>query len=53
MAYTLGPKVVIWRLLRAQSICHIPTWVVVKIMGPFWVLIIIRHLIFRVPKTGP
>ena len=28
-------------------------WVVVKIMVPFWVPIIIRHLIFRVPKTGP
>ena len=29
------------------------TWVVVKIMVPFWVPIIIRHLIFRVPKIGP
>ena len=28
-------------------------WVVVKIMVPFWVLIIIRHLLFRVPKKGP
>ena len=28
-------------------------WVVVKIMVPFWVPIIIRHLIFRVPKKGP
>ena len=28
-------------------------WVVVKIMVPFWVPIIIRHLIFRVPKRGP
>ena len=28
-------------------------WVVVKIGVPFWVPIIIRHLIFRVPKTGP
>ena len=27
--------------------------VVVKIRVPFWVLIIIRHLIFRVPKKGP
>ena len=26
------------------------TWVVVKIMVPFWVPIIIRHLLFRVPK---
>ena len=29
------------------------TWVVVKIMVPFWIPIIIRHLIFRVPKKGP
>ena len=28
-------------------------WVVVKIMVPFWVPIIIRHLILRVPKKGP
>ena len=28
-------------------------WVVVKIMVPFWIPIIIRHLIFRVPKKGP
>ena len=28
-------------------------WVVVKIMGPFWISFIIRHLIFRVPKKGP
>ena len=27
-------------------------WVVVKIMAPFWIPIIIRHLIFRVPKKG-
>ena len=27
--------------------------VVVKIRVPFWVLIMIRHLIFRVPKKGP
>ena len=25
-------------------------WMVVKIMGPFWIPVIIRHLIFRVPK---
>ena len=29
------------------------TWVVVKIMVPFWVPIILRHLILRVPKKGP
>ena len=27
-------------------------WVVVKIMIPFWIPIIIRHLIFRVPEKG-
>ena len=27
-------------------------WVVVKIMVPFWVPIIARHLLFRVPKKG-
>ena len=29
---------------------HLPRWVVVKIMVPFGVPILIRHLIFRVPK---
>ena len=28
-------------------------WVVVKIMVPFWIPIIIRHLICRVPRKGP
>ena len=28
-------------------------WVVVKIMVPFWVLNIVRHLLFGVPKKGP
>ena len=32
---------------------YVGIWVVVKIMVPFWVPIIIRHLIFRVPKKGP
>ena len=27
--------------------------VVVKIMVPFWIPVIIRHLILRVPKEGP
>ena len=27
-------------------------WVAVKIMVPFWVLNIIRHLVFRGPKRG-
>ena len=28
-------------------------WVVAKIRVPFWVPIIIRHLVFRVPKRDP
>ena len=28
-------------------------WVVVKIVVPFWVLSMMRHLVFRGPKTGP
>ena len=28
-------------------------WVVVKTMVPFWVPIIVRHLLFRVPQKGP
>ena len=28
-------------------------WVVVKTVVPFWIPIIIGHLIFRVPKKGP
>ena len=30
-----------------------PIWVVVKIRVPFCVPIIIRHLLFGVPKKGP
>ena len=30
-----------------------PIWVVVKLMVRFWIPIIIRHLICRVPKKGP
>ena len=29
------------------------TWVVVKIMVPFWVPNIVRHLLFRVPQKEP
>ena len=29
-----------------------PSWVVVKIMAPFWIPITRRHLTFRVPKKG-
>ena len=28
-------------------------WVIVKMMVSFWISIIIRHLICRVPKKGP
>ena len=35
------------------KVCIGHIWVVVKIMVPFWVPIIIRHLLFRVPKKGP
>ena len=28
-------------------------WVVVKIRVPFWVPIMVRHLLFRVQKKGP
>ena len=31
---------------------YIDIWVVAKIMVPFWVPNIIRHLLFRVPKRG-
>ena len=31
----------------------VPIWVVVKIMVPFGVLTMIRHLMFRAPKKGP
>ena len=31
---------------------NLAIWVVVKIMVLFWVPIIIRHLLFRVPKKG-
>ena len=30
--------------------CSSATWVVVKMMVPFWIPIVIRHLIFRGPK---
>ena len=35
--------------LRQQK----PIWVVVKIIVLFWVLSIIRHLVFRGPNRGP
>ena len=52
------------RRIRAQAIIVlivVPTietllaaiWMAVKMMVPFWLLNIIRHLIWRVPKKGP
>ena len=40
-------------MVRNGCSAEFHTWVVVKIMVPFWVPIIIRHLLFRVPKKGP
>ena len=38
----------------AKAACTLSEiWVVVKIRVPFWVPIIIRHLLFRVPPKGP
>ena len=41
-------RVLYWGPLFSET----PIWVVVKIMIPFWVLIVMRHLIFRVPQKG-
>ena len=38
--------------MGAQNLGMKLTCVVVKIMVPFWVLIIIRHLILRIPQQG-
>ena len=38
---------------KVSALDILPIWVVVKIMVPFWVPNIIRHLLFRVPKKGP
>ena len=35
---------------KIQNVFVSFTWVVVRNMAPFWIPIIIRHLIFRVPK---
>ena len=37
---------------RVKGLNPKPTWVVVKIMVPFWIPIIIRPLICRVPQKG-
>ena len=41
------------RLLPCIILITSTIWMVVKIMVPFRVLSIIRHLVFRGPKKGP
>ena len=51
-----GGRLVRWLCVEAEvSLIGVPVdiWVVVKIRVLFWVPIIIRHLLFRVPKKGP
>ena len=53
----LGPKVLYYRRnfgsqLPSGCICG-PSGIVLKIMGPFWLHIVLRHLIFRGTKMGP
>ena len=38
---------------EAQQFPEQAMWVVVENRVPFWLMIIIRHLLFRVPKNGP
>ena len=49
---TAGPRRVDMGALWLFSLVP-KVWVVVKIMVPCWIPIIIRQLIFRVPKKGP
>ena len=37
---------------KGSQFRELAMWVVVRIMVPFWVLNIVRHLLFRVPKRG-
>ena len=39
--------------VRMSQLQGLHVWVVVKIVVPFGFPIIVRHLIFRVPKKGP
>ena len=39
--------------LQGRLAFRLSIWVVVKIMVPVRIPVIIRHLIFRVPKKGP
>ena len=38
---------------RRNIVDIVNMWVVIKIMASFWFPIILRHLLFRVPKKGP
>ena len=54
--FKLGSTVSFWKTPRFNNLGFQalgPTWVVVKIVLPFWVPNIVRHLLFRVPKKGP
>ena len=48
----IEPSHTFMNLYRKLVAVCIYIWVVVKIMIPFWVRNIIRHLIFRVPQKG-
>ena len=52
LSSTLNKRILVIRSPKS-GISETPIWVVVKIRVPFWVLIIIRHLIYRAPKKGP
>ena len=41
-----------WRVVSVSQEPWSRIWVVVKMMVPFWIPSIIRHLIFRVPQNG-
>ena len=49
VAYPVASFSVKLRMISDSSVI----WVFVRIRVPYLVLIIVRHLIFRVPKKGP
>ena len=42
-----------FRTVGVSLLRFVAMWVVVNTRVPFWVLIIIRHLIFRAPNKEP
>ena len=51
--YEVHPEERVWIRGRGdRKYMNVCICVVVKIMVPLWIPIIIRHLIFRVPKRG-